>query len=51
MGTVSDACVRQVRTTVPVVLDLEFPTPKVVSKRAKTGTFGYRKYKENYNFR
>ena len=31
-------------------IKLEFPTPKVVSKRAKTDTFGNRKYKENCNF-
>ena len=37
-----------IRAAVTVVLGQELPSPKVVSERAKTDTFGCRKYKEIY---
>jgi len=43
----SDVCLQQFRAAVAMVLGWEFPSPKVVSERAKTDTFGYRKCKEN----
>jgi len=46
----SDVCLQQSRAAVTVVLGYEFPSPEVVSKRAKTDTSGYRKYRENLQF-
>jgi len=47
MGTTWDVYLQRFRAAVTTVWGWEFPSPKVVSERAKTDTFGYRKYGEN----
>ena len=50
LAITSDVCLQQFRAAVTVVLGYEFPSPKVVSERAKTDTFGCRNTGKIYDF-